>query len=234
MIKNSLRLRPGLGEKLSGIFLILTCLVAVSLSSAQTPEEIPVIPVKEVMGIEVKNGLLSVELSDAEFGKVIKEISEKANFKLDISSDVVYKKISTTFKDINIAKGIRRMLNLIKEKDFTISYTEAGLIDKLEIYGDSAGKSHAGQLPKKNLPFQKPYSPYQPPVITPPPPSYQPPAPSQPAAPFQPATPFQPALVSPTPALPQPPVPGYPPHPTYKRRTAKPIQPQPEVPANAE
>ncbi|KAF0144737.1 MAG: hypothetical protein FD156_1566 [Nitrospirae bacterium] len=135
-----------------------------------TPQDIPVEPVKPVMKIEVNDGLLSVELSDAEFGNVIKEIAEKAKFKTEISNDVAVKKISTTFKDIEVERGVRRLLTIMKEKDFTISYNTAGLIDKLEIYGGGViSRPAVNTQPQKQPARQKPFQRVTPPSPLPPP-----------------------------------------------------------------
>lgn len=208
-----LRLRLRLRKKLKRIFLTLisiltslvlalaltlTCLFSSSLAQTPVPPgmpsepvEIPVEPVKPVMNIEVKDGLLSVEISDAEFGDVIKEIAEKARFKVEILGDVAYKKISTNFKGVDIEKGIRRLLTIItlmKGKDYTISYNSEGFIDKLEVYGESSGKPAVSPLQKRRV-IQKPFSPSVPPVPLPPPPPPQfkgiPPEPPQPEIPVE-------------------------------------------------
>lgn len=212
MIKKRSRLRLRLRKKLKRIFLtlisILTSLVLAlaltlaclfSSSLAQTPvqpgmpagsAEMPAEP-KPVMNIEVKDGLLSVEISDAEFGDVIKEIAEKARFKVEISGDVAYKKISTNFKGVDIEKGIRRLLTIItiiKGKDYTISYNSEGFIDKLEVYGESSGKPAVKPLQKRQV-IQRPFSPSVPTVPLPPPPPPQfkgiPPEPPQPEIPIE-------------------------------------------------
>ena len=172
MKKDRLRLRLRLRKKLKNIFFISTLTLAClfSYSLAQTPLDIPVEPVKPVMKIEVNDGLLSVELSDAEFGNVIKEIAEKAKFKAEISSDVALKKISTTFKNIEVERGVRRLLTIMKEKDFTISYNTAGLIDKLEIYGGGGiSRPAVNTQPQKQPARQKPFQRVTPPSPLPPP-----------------------------------------------------------------
>lgn len=176
IIKSRLRLR--LSKTLINIFLaltFLTCLLPVFPVQAQppairaTPQDIPVEPVKSVMKIEVNDGLLSVEISDAEFGNVIKEIAEKAKFKAEISSDVALKKISTTFKDIEVERGVRRLLTIMKEKDFTISYNTAGVIDKLEIYGGGISRPVVNTQPQKTQVRQKTFQRVTPPSPLPPP-----------------------------------------------------------------
>lgn len=197
-----LRLRLRL-RRFSSIFflplvltLILICVLSITFADAQTPAppgmpagpaEMPAEP-KPVMNIEVKDGLLSVEISDAEFGNVIKEIAEKARFKVEISGDVAYKKISTNFKGVDIEKGIRRLLTIMKEKDYTISYNSEGFIDKLEVYGESSGKPAVSPLQKRQV-IQRPFSPSVPPAPLPPPLSPQfrriPPEPPQPEIPLE-------------------------------------------------
>lgn len=176
IIKNRLRLR--LSKRVINIFFISTLTLACLFSSSQaqqpaapaTTQDIPVEPVKPVMKIEVNDGLLSVEISDAEFGNVIKEIAEKAKFKAEISSDVAVKKISTTFKDIEVERGVRRLLTIMKEKDFTISYDTAGLIDKLEIYGGGViSRPAVNTQPQKQPARQKPFQRVTPPSPLPPP-----------------------------------------------------------------
>lgn len=195
MITDRLRLRLRLRKKLKRIFLtsaftlILICVLSITFAGAQTPvqpgmpagsAEMPAEP-KPVMNIEVKDGLLSVEISDAEFGDVIKEIAEKARFKVEISGDVAYKKISTNFKGVDIEKGIRRLLTIItlmKGKDYTISYNSEGFIDRLEVYGESSDKPAVRPLQKRQV-IQRPFSPSVPPVPLPLPEPPQPEIPSE-------------------------------------------------------
>ncbi|MBI4691743.1 MAG: hypothetical protein HY754_16000 [Nitrospirae bacterium] len=131
----------------------------------QTPADISVEPVKPVMNIEVKDSLMSVDISDMAFADVMKEIAEKAKFKVEISGEIANKKITTSFKDVDIERGLRRMLTILKEKNFTISYTAEGLIDKLEIYGGDSIKSNIASQPKQRS-IRRPTAP-----VTPPPPA---------------------------------------------------------------
>jgi len=200
MIKNRLRLSLRLRlSRLSSIFfltLALICLLAVALAEAQAPVqispqtlEIPVETVKPVINVEVENGIMGVEISDAEFGEVIKEIAGKAKFKVEIASDVASKKISTNFKGVDIERGIRRLLTIIKEKDYTISYNSEGFIDKLEIYGGGNSKPAVSPPPKKPQVTQRPVlSPATPtplPSQKPQPKVLPPPRPPQPEIPIE-------------------------------------------------
>lgn len=171
MIKNRLRTRLRLSKRLINIFsaltLILTCLSSITTAETETPPAGSPEAPKSIMKIEVKDGLLSVELSDAEFGNVIKEIAEKARFKVEVSGDVAYKKISTNFRGVDIEKGIRRLLTIMKEKDYTISYNREGFIDKLEIYGGASSKPAVSSPQKRSQGVQKPVSPIVPSVTSP-------------------------------------------------------------------
>jgi len=141
-------------------FLSVTSVYAETQAPVESHEDIPAEPVKSVQSIELSNGLLSVELANVEFGKVIKEIAEKVKFKVDVASDVSHRKISTTFKGVDVEKGIRRLLTIIREKDFTISYNSAGDIERLDIFG-SAGK------PVPTAPTKKPTTQKRPKTTTP-------------------------------------------------------------------
>ncbi|MBI4684663.1 MAG: hypothetical protein HY755_05650 [Nitrospirae bacterium] len=140
-----------MSSAISFLRILLTCkvflasafiLLLFSPLYAQTPEEVEEVEAeieepKPIMNIDVKDRMLSVELLDAEIGDVIDNIAEKVGFQAEISVEVNHKKISTTFKDVEIEKGIRRLLTLIKENDYTLYYTPDGLISKIDIYGGS-------------------------------------------------------------------------------------------------
>ena len=146
--------------------LLLCCASSFAQMPVQPPAEIPVEPVKTLTIIEIKDGLLSVELSDANFGSVMKEIAEKVKFKLEISNTVASKKISTSFKEVEIERGIRRLFTVINEKDFTISYGAGGFIDKIEIFGgNQKPPSTPLKKPQTTRPPQKPVTPIMPPQM---------------------------------------------------------------------
>ena len=98
--------------------------------------------------IEVREGLLSVELEDAEFGRAFSEIAKQAGFGLEINPEVNSKKLSTSFKGIDMEKGILRMLNLIREKNYSIYYGKDGKISKIEVTGGgTVSPSGRGTMP---------------------------------------------------------------------------------------
>lgn len=184
MNKDRLRLRLRLRKKLMNIFFTSTLTLACLFSSSQAQPpllpgipsgsaKIPVGPLKPVINIEIKDGFLSVELSDVEFGSVIKEIAEKAKFKVEISGDIAYRKIGTNFKGVDVERGIRRLLDIMKEKNYIISYNPEGLIDKLEIYSESSGKPVVSPSQRKPQMIQRAVSPVMPPAPLPLPPPPQ-------------------------------------------------------------
>jgi|Deesub1362A_J573_1020465.scaffolds.fasta_scaffold00013_134 hypothetical protein len=125
--------------------------------------------------ININNDRLSVELENVAFGRVLTEIAMKAGFQVDISSDVYEKKLSTRFKDMDIQRGIRRLLSLINEKNYFIYYDSEGSIRKLEVYSTASSKPAAGRPAPRWMPPTGPTLPSQPPMTeTPQPPVEQP------------------------------------------------------------
>lgn len=104
--------------------------------------------------VALKDNLLSVQLQDAEFGTVMKDIANKAGFQVDISLIVYNRKLSTTFNDVEIMKGILRLLTLIGEKNYSIYYDEKGAVSRLEIWGGEQ-KPKPAVPPKKLIPTQR-------------------------------------------------------------------------------
>jgi hypothetical protein len=122
------------------IFFTLS-LLSFAFAQTEVPSSPPVEPPKQKMNIEVKDNLLSVDLLDVEFGSVMKSIGEKVNFKVEITGNVLFKKISTNFKDMHIERGILRLISLTREKNYFMYYDSKGLLSKLEMGGSSFGGS---------------------------------------------------------------------------------------------
>ena len=131
----------------SGLSLVLINFVTAESSFSQLPEQ-QIKPetgingeqpdteaIRQVSKVEVKNNLLSVELVNAEFGSVMNYIAQKSELKVDISSDVSGRRLTTKFSDIDLERGIIRLLALIKEKNYLIHYDTKGMLSKIEIYG---------------------------------------------------------------------------------------------------
>jgi hypothetical protein len=157
-------------------------------------------PPKQVVHVEVKDHLLTIEIENTDFGTVIRTIAEKANFKVQGSSAVFGKKLNTKFSDIEIERGVSRLLTLVKESNYLISYDTKGNISSLEIFASAPGSPAApGIRPLTGVqPIVRPQTPAL--VQTPRPANIQPvpvrrpvPVPARPAAPAP--TPARPRVI---------------------------------------
>jgi len=101
-----------------------------------TPE-----PPKSLLNVELKNDLLSVALENVDFGTAIKEVAVKAGFKIEGTGEVFSRKLNTRFTDIEVERGVLRLLTLVKESNYMLHYDTKGLISKLEIFGMVSGKA---------------------------------------------------------------------------------------------
>lgn len=117
---------------------------------------------KQLFNVKVEDDLISVELLDADFGTVINSIAEKAGFTVEMTGDVSSRKITTKFNNIEIERGVFRLLTLIKEKNYMSHYNTKGMLSKLEIYGSGPP---AMTKPLRPLPIRPQI---QRPVFTPP------------------------------------------------------------------
>ncbi len=132
---------------------------------------LPVLYAQEEGGayvLELKDGLLSAELRDAEFGRVLEDIANRAGFQTDISPDVYGKKLSTTFESLELRRALTRMLALIDEKNYTIYYKPTGEIKEIQVGSAGPSEKPAPTLtPKRPSPAVMPVRPA--PQATPPP-----------------------------------------------------------------
>ena len=168
-------------------------------------------PPKQVLVVEVSNGLLSLELANVEFGQAIKAIAEKADFSVEGSGDVFRKKLTTKFSGLDVERGITRLLTLVKESNYMLHYDSKGAVSSLEIFGSGAVSPAVGGV--KQPP--RPQTLTRPPAV--------PPAAPQPARPAAPAatSPVRPAARPAPPLLRRPAVPARP-----AVQPIKPVQPQ--------
>jgi len=124
--------------------------------------------------LELKDGLLSAELRDAEFGRVLDDIANRAGFQTDISPAVYGKKLSTTFESLELQRALLRMLALIDEKNYTIYYKPTGEIKEIK-----AGPISQGAVPPPTPAPKRPapvaVTPRPVPQAMPPPPPEMPP-----------------------------------------------------------
>ncbi len=93
----------------------------------------------------MKDGLLSVELAGAEFGRVLKSVAEKAGITAAVSGDVSVKPVTTRFRNLELEEGITRLLSLMQEKNYTFTYDEGGRLRRVEVYGSSAPAAKTGK-----------------------------------------------------------------------------------------
>ncbi|MDP2157021.1 MAG: hypothetical protein Q8K68_04860 [Nitrospirota bacterium] len=98
-------------------------------------------PPKSVLNVELRNDLLSVELENVDFGTAIRAVADKAGFKIEGTGDVFSRKLNTRFTDIEVERGVIRLLSLVQESNYMLNYNTKGLISKLEIFGISSGKA---------------------------------------------------------------------------------------------
>lgn len=104
---------------------------------------------ENISQVSVQNNRLSVKLVDAQFGSVIDRVAKQSGFAAVISSNASQKKISTKFQDIELEKGIVRLLKLVREKNYLIHYDTKGMVSKLEIY---EGISASSVTPQQKRP----------------------------------------------------------------------------------
>lgn len=109
--------------------------------SSQEDQEPQPEPLKSVLNVEIKNDLLSVELANIDFGAAIRAVADKAGFKIEGTGEVFSRKLNTRFTDIEVERGVLRLLTLVKESNYMLHYDTNGLISKLEIFGLGSGKT---------------------------------------------------------------------------------------------
>ncbi|MBI5074592.1 MAG: hypothetical protein HZB62_05425 [Nitrospirae bacterium] len=162
------------------IFFAALPVSAQKLPQAPKPEAAPSVqedqepkpePPRKVLNVEITNDLLSVELENVDFGAVIKAVADKAGFKIEGRGDVFNRKLNTRFTDIEVERGVLRLLTLVKESNYMLYYDTKGLISKLEILGIESGKAPAAAAPAATTrqPMRPPTVSRQPAVSTEPP-----------------------------------------------------------------
>jgi hypothetical protein len=98
----------------------------------------PAIRKPKGLHVKVQGDRLSVNAKDQIFGNVIALVANSAEFDVDLTNDVFDMKLSTRFMDAMLQRGILRLISLIDQKNYFISYRPDGSIKKLEVYGDLA------------------------------------------------------------------------------------------------
>ena len=104
--------------------------------------------------VKVLNNRLSVDLMDAEFGNVMKEIGDMAGFEVKISAAISNKTLSTSFTNMELQRGINRLLTLIGQKNYFIYYNPDNSISKIEVF--IPGKGPGRRSPTEWRPGPRP------------------------------------------------------------------------------
>jgi hypothetical protein len=161
-------------RNLRGIALVCSFLVLTSgLSAAQPPEEetadevfevdasaeqMPKVEVRrEVLNISVRDGLLSVELENAGFGTVIQLIGKKADFATEGSGDSFGKELTMRFSNVELERGVMRLLTFVRENNYLMHYDAEGRISSLEILSSTAANP-VGPAVRPSQPSRPPSS----------------------------------------------------------------------------
>lgn len=97
--------------------------------------------------VKVNRGRLSVTADKAHFGSLMDKIAKDAGFEVSISPDIASKTLSTDFRDLDMEKGVQRLMGLIRHRNFFMFYGRDGNIKKIEIYGASKGSSRLKARP---------------------------------------------------------------------------------------
>ncbi|MBI5101847.1 MAG: hypothetical protein HZB33_08460 [Nitrospirae bacterium] len=161
---------------------------AVTPAVPETAEGAPR-PAEKVVNVEISDGLLSIELVDADFGDVMKAIAEQSGIKVTMSGDVQSRKLNTRFRGIELERGIVRIMTLINEKNYTLKYDTTGKVEMIEIYAIAAPAPAPGKSTGRPD-ASKARTPAPAATVRPPAPAAAPATPSRPPAPSAaPATP---------------------------------------------
>lgn len=175
---------------LISLCLILVFFVAMPAAAQKTPqmpgaETAPSIPdeqepqpepPKSVLNVVITNDLLSLELENVDFGTAIRAVANRAGFKIEGSSEIFSRKLNTRFTDIEVERGVLRLLSLVNENNYMLHYDTRGKISKLDIFGMSSGRAPSVNsrhplrpMPALRQPAVSPESPQpqRPAVVTP-------------------------------------------------------------------
>lgn len=102
--------------------------------------------------VKVKRGRLTIKADNSPFGSIMNRIGKSAGFEVAISPDIAAKSVTTEFSDIDLERGIQRLMGLISHRNFFMFYGRDGKIKKIEIYGAGKLSSLSGTKPPKSTP----------------------------------------------------------------------------------
>lgn len=104
-------------------------------------------PPKQISTVILEDNHLSVEFVNVSLGEILQAIAKKAGFRVEGYSNVLNRKVTTKFSDLDIDSGIIRLFSLVKETNYLINYDSKGSISRLKVYdvkavgGNKAGTS---------------------------------------------------------------------------------------------
>ena len=109
-----------------------------------------------VSNVDLKDNLLSVDLVNADFRGIMDLIERKAGTKIRIDGDVSGGRLTTRFYNLELDRGISRLLAQVRENNYIIHYNAKGIVDKVEVYdispvspGISGGRGLAASRPRR-------------------------------------------------------------------------------------
>ncbi|MHB8882630.1 MAG: hypothetical protein ACYC69_14120 [Thermodesulfovibrionales bacterium] len=95
-------------------------------------------PVRMKIRIDVRDGLVSVDLHDADFSSVMQELAARSGIKVNIGGTAPQKKVTTRFSGLELDRAIARLMSLINEKNYAITYDAQGKPGAVEVYAGSS------------------------------------------------------------------------------------------------
>lgn len=106
----------------------------------------PPVKAEPVEMISYKDGLVGANITNEAVGAVISQIGSKAGFKTDINKDVYNKKITTSFKGLDVMSAIRRVLDLAGDNNYFVFYDSKGNVSSVKINKET--RAGAGTIQK--------------------------------------------------------------------------------------
>jgi len=84
-------------------------------------------------------------------------VADRAGFKIEGRGETFGRKLNTRFTDIEVERGVLRLLSLVSESNFMLHYDTNGMIRKLDIFGISSGRapSVTARQPFRSMPASR-------------------------------------------------------------------------------
>ncbi|TAN43553.1 MAG: hypothetical protein EPN25_00235 [Nitrospirae bacterium] len=136
------------------------------MPAPETAETSPA-PVQKKVRIEVREGLVGVDLQNADLSSVMKELGAKAGIKVSMGGTAPQKKITTRFSGLELDRAISRLMTLINEKNYTITYDAQGRPNSVEVYAGSPEAASPAKMHARPEVLRSPQPPSSPPAKAP-------------------------------------------------------------------